>query len=203
MRRSPVALACVALAVLVACEAPQSPPAARPSDRGPASEPAAPSPRAPTGTPGPRPSIKASGPARRLLARAVRDLRRLGLWEPLTRHLDQVVLSSHPGRGNIPGDEHLADAFLGAVFSPRDSGAGCDIHFYPAAIALDLRRQAAYYADGALSQAPPSARQFWVALLGHELGHCLPPRVRFRQRGERTAERWEKRVLEAARSQLE
>lgn len=202
MRRAPVALASVALVVLVACESRESPPAARPSAPGPASGQAAPSPRAPTVRPGPRPSIEASGPARWLLARAVRDLRRLGLWEPLTRHLDQVVLSSHPGRGNIPDDEHLADAFLGAVFSRRGSGAGCDIHFYPAAIALDLRRQAAYHADGALSQAPPSARQFWVALLGHELGHCLPPRVRFRQRGERTAERWEKRVLEAARSRL-
>ncbi|HEX2236339.1 MAG TPA: hypothetical protein VHK89_08695, partial [Actinomycetota bacterium] len=151
---------------------------------------------------GPRPRIRGPRAARRILARAVRDLHRLRLWAPLTRHLDAITLTARPGRANIPHDKHLADAFLGAVFLRGRSGAGCDIRFYPAAIALDLRRQAAYHADAGLSRAPPTARQFWVALLGHELAHCLPPRVRFRQRGERTAERWEKRVLEAAKHRL-
>ena len=144
--------------------------------------------------------IPARPPSRRLVVRAVSDLKRLGFWTRLTRHLDELRLGTQAGAHNVPPDGHLADAFLTARMDP--AGTVCDISFYPAAIRRDLRRQAEYYADGLLDEPPASARRFWVSIFAHELAHCLPTRSFFRQRGEGTARRWEHRVLQAARREL-
>ena len=147
----------------------------------------------------PRVENSATGRSGRLIARAVLDLKRLGLWRRLTRHLYRIYLSSREGAINIPDDRHLADALLTAQIDRRGSGALCDIRFYPAAIARDLERQRDYFEGGRLPSPPPSPRQFWVSVLGHELAHCLPHPDPLRQVGERTARRWERKVLDAAR----
>jgi hypothetical protein len=69
--------------------------------------------------------------------------------------------------------------------------------FFPDAMAADLARYDRYYHQGLLPDPTPTEREFWVSILGHELGHCL-----YHGRGEPTAERWEKKVLDAARGKL-
>jgi hypothetical protein len=145
--------------------------------------------------------VTANGPARDLVRRSVADLRRLHYWRSLTSHLDEIALSTRSGTASIPEDGHLADAFL--TVTGNASGALCDIRFYPAAIARDLRRQARFYSAGQLAERPPNLRQFWVSILAHELAHCLPHENFFRQRGEPIARAWEHRALERARERLE
>jgi hypothetical protein len=193
-----IRLCAALLVVLAACEPGRG--TAPPGSAGPDHRSAA-AHRQPTR---PRPAVRnaAAGADRELISRAVADLRTLGLWTPLTRHLYRLQLGARPGATNVPPDKHLADAFLTAVIDQRGSGALCDVLFYPTAIRRDLERQARFHAQGLLPDPPPTLRQFWVSILGHELAHCLPHEDFFRQRGERTAERWEARVLAAARRRL-
>jgi hypothetical protein len=44
------------------------------------------------------------------IARAIADLKGLGLWGELTRHLERLRLRARPGRANVPRDAHLADS---------------------------------------------------------------------------------------------
>jgi hypothetical protein len=188
--------AAVGLCVLAACEPAGAPrPAAK---RSPTSSPTRQA-RAVTGPRGPRVEVVAIGAGRRLVRRAVADLKRLGYWRRLTDHLVEVALGTRAGSVNIPDDGHLADAFLTVDGEAR--GGRCDIRFYPAAIRRDLRRQAEFHADGYLDEPPATLREFWVSILAHELAHCLPHSNFFRQRGEPTARRWEQRVLDAARAE--
>lgn len=140
----------------------------------------------------------ARGPSRALIERAVSDLRRLGFWRHLTRHLYVVRISARTGVVRIPDDGHLADALLTGIIDAHGSGALCDIAFFPAAMRQDLKRQARFRSEGRLPSPIPSTRAFWMSVLGHELAHCLPPHRPFRQRGEATARRWERRILRAA-----
>jgi hypothetical protein len=193
-----VAAGTAALIVLAACEA------SAPRDRGPEARRDARSQaaeRAPTHLPV-RVENSARGAARAVVGRAVADLKRLGFWERLTSHLYHLRLGTRLGVANVPDDKHLADAYLTAEIDEHGSGALCDILFFPAAIKQDLARQKRFRSEGLLPDDPPTLRQFWVSILGHELGHCLPDDSSFRQRGERTAERWEGRVLAAARSSI-
>ena len=123
---------------------------------------------------------------------AVVDLRRLGVWKKLTRHLHIVKIGTRPGVERIPGDGHLADAVF--TFASRDhspTGLVCDIVFFSSAMSNDVARQAQYYAQGALDHEPPTLREFWAVVLAHELAHCDTPG----QKGEAYSERWEKRIL--------
>jgi hypothetical protein len=137
-----------------------------------------------------------------MIGRAVRDLEGLGLWRRLTRHLFEVYLSAREGAVNVPDDGHLADALLTARPRGAEFGSRCDIRFYPAAMARDLRRQARFFEHGLLARPAPSPRRFWVAILAHELAHCLPHRNPLRRVGERVAHGWEERVLRAAYGRL-
>ena len=153
--------------------------------------------RAPTQPPL-RVENSAAGRSGRLIARAVRDLKRGGFWRPLTRHLYKIHLSTRDGSVNIPDDGHLADALLTADIDRRGSGTLCDIRFYPAAVTRDLVRQWEFFEDGRLPRRPPTLRRFWAAILAHELAHCLPHPNPLRQVGEPVARRWERRVLHGA-----
>ena len=141
--------------------------------------------------------LEATGRARGLIRTGIADVKRLGLWDDLTRHLYLIKIDSRLGRLNVPEDGHLADTYFTGVIDERGAGALCDIMFFPTAIGDDLGRWAIYYSQGRLPEPPPSPRDFWVAVLGHELAHCLGDGS-----GEAVAERWEARVLAAARAHL-
>jgi hypothetical protein len=136
--------------------------------------------------------LPAATASRHRIAGAMSDLKDLGLWGQLTRHLDRLRLRSRTGRVNVPRDGHLADSFY------RSLGAGggrfCRVTFYPRAMRDDLARQRFYYSEGQLAGAPPEMDQFWTMILAHELTHC-----RDRRRGEKIALRVEARVLELLR----
>jgi hypothetical protein len=128
------------------------------------------------------------------IARAVADLKEVGLWDDLTDHLYVLKIATRPGLEDIPEDGHLADALLTAAVDDFGMGSACDIMFFPAAIARDLERWRGYYAEGLVPDPPPTLRQYWASILAHELGHCLNW-----EGGEPYAERWEARALAAVR----
>jgi hypothetical protein len=138
------------------------------------------------------PSSTTAGAWGRHIARAVIDLKDLGLWSRLTRHLDGGPrLRPLPGRSNVPDDGHLADSLYRAR---ADGGRYCRVTFYPAAMQDDLARQRFYYRRGFLRARPPTMTEFWTMILAHELTHC-----RDQRRGERVALAVEARVLELLR----
>ncbi len=132
----------------------------------------------------------AQGKSEKRVRRAMRDLKAVNLWRPLTRHLYKVKFDSRLGAVSIPDDGHLADAILTAAFDDEAQGRLCDIMFFPNAIAQDLDRWRLYYRQGATSHPPPTLRQMWAAVTAHELGHCFPGGP-----GEGFARRWERRAL--------
>lgn len=132
----------------------------------------------------------AMGKSARRVRVAIRDLKAVNLWHPLTRHLYKVKFDSRLGRVSIPDDGHLADAILTAAFGERAQGRLCDVMFFPNAIARDLDRWAVYYQQGVTSHPPPSLRHMWAGVTAHELGHCFPGGP-----GEAFARRWERRAL--------
>ena len=177
---------CVATA---ACDAEEPPPVRRPQAR-------------PTTTPAqrvapktPRVVIESTGRTGALLATGVRDLKAVGLWPRLTDHLYGVELDSRSGRGNVPEDGHLADAYFTGTLDDGSGGLVCDIMFFPSAVASDLARWREYYAGGLLAEQPPTVRGFYGALLAHELAHC-----RRGPRGEAVARAAEDRALQALRA---
>jgi hypothetical protein len=137
----------------------------------------------------------ASGRSHGRVESAVRDLKRIGLWDDLTDHLFVIEIQSRAGRAEVPDDKHLADAFLSATIEEGGSGGFCSIMFYPTAISDDLRKWRRYYEEGFHPEQPPTLRQFWSSILGHELGHCFKG-----QPGEDVAEHWEAKVLAALRA---
>lgn len=136
---------------------------------------------------------EARGPSRRRVTIAVRDLKQVSLWRPLTRDLYSLQLQTDPGTYGVPDDGHLADAMIGAVVEPHGSGTHCSIRFYPAAIRAELDTLEEGYRTGTFG-APPSYRQLWAAVLAHELAHC-----RDWEGAEPYAKQWEARALEAVR----
>jgi hypothetical protein len=130
------------------------------------------------------------------LRRAIADLKRIHVWRELTSHLYQIDLSVKPGRGNVPKDRHLADArFWRVRYGDNDElrAVFCWVRFFPAAISDDLSRWGSYYDEGLTARVPPSERQMWASILGHELFHC-PPRGG-KTRPEAAALVWEQRIL--------
>jgi hypothetical protein len=126
---------------------------------------------------------------------AVADLKKVELWRKLTGHLYELKIGSRLGLESIPDDGHLADAYLTAKIDGDEGGSYCDIMFFPAAMAADLARWENYYRSDLLDDPPPSSRQFWASILGHELAHCQRGR-----NGEPAALKWEDRVLAAVRA---
>ncbi len=125
---------------------------------------------------------------------AIHDLKEVGLWRALTRHLYEVKFGSRNGRSNVPDDGHLADAFLTAKVDGNIGGTFCDILFFPTAMEDDLDRWESYYSQGLLDDEPPTLRQFWASIMAHELGHCVDG-----PHGEAVAMRWESKALLAVR----
>ena len=181
-------------------------PAACTGSTEPAARRAAQTPTEATSTPTPaeRPALErrgakienvASGWSHRRARVAVRDLKRIGLWGRLSNRLYIVKIGSRPGRVGVPEDGHLADAVLTAQIDEEGGGAVCDIRFYPTAMGDDLVRWDQYYVQRLLPEPAPTARQFWGAILAHELAHCLGD-----GKGEPVAGRWEKRALRGLRT---
>jgi hypothetical protein len=136
----------------------------------------------------------AFGRSRARVAVAIEDLKAVGYWSDLTGHLYELKIGSRLGLQNVPEDGHLADAYLTAKIDGDEGGSYCDIMFFPAAMSADLERWRNYHASGLLDDPAPSFRQFWAAILGHELAHCQRGR-----NGETAALKWEDRVLAAVR----
>ena len=132
----------------------------------------------------------AQGKSEKRLRRVIRDLKAVGLWRPLTRHLYKVKFDSRLGAVSIPDDGHLADALLTAAFDPEAQGRLCDVMFFPNAIAQDLDRWRLYYQQGTTLHPPPTLRQMWAGVTAHELAHCFPGGP-----GEKFARKWERRAL--------
>lgn len=121
-----------------------------------------------------------------LIRRGIADVKRLGLWNRLTKHLHVAKINAYAGHHNIPRDGHLADAFPGVMEgSDGELGVSCDIVFYIAAIARELRLSR----QGVLVRNRPSLRITYASIVAHELAHCLPAR-----HGEKVARRWESKV---------
>lgn len=138
-------------------------------------------------------------PFRRFAQLAIRDLKRVGLWDELTGHLYMIKLASRREALERDPGHILADAYFSGVIDEEGQGAYCDIVFYYPAIVADLERWQGYFEQGLIEQEPPlSLRHYWGALLAHELGHC-----RQEARGEAVAERWEARALKALGAKLE
>lgn len=136
----------------------------------------------------------AFGRSRARVATAIEDLKAVGYWKDLTGHLYELKIGSRLGLENVPEDGHLADAYLTAKIDGEEGGSYCDIMFFPAAMSADLERWRNYYASGLLDDPAPTFRQFWAAILGHELAHCQRGR-----NGEPAALKWEDKVLAAVR----
>lgn len=143
----------------------------------------------------PRLVIEATGRVAVRLATAIRDLKTVDLWSRLTEHLYRVELDSRAGVANVPEDGHLADAYFTGIVDEQGGGVVCDVMFFPEAIAEDLGRWRTYYAAGRVAEAPPRLREFYGALVAHELAHC-----RVGPRGEPVARAWERRALAALRA---
>lgn len=137
----------------------------------------------------------AAGRYRRILERAIGDLKAISFWERLTEELFVVEVSARPGRSFVPEDAHLADAFRTLDIREDQGGVLCDITFYPTAMTDDLARWADYHDRGQIADPPPTLRQLWAAVLAHELSHCLKE-----DNDEEAAQRWEERALKALRS---
>ena len=129
----------------------------------------------------------------RRIARAVRDLRRLGYWKELTTHVVRVVIAGRPGEGRVPKDGRLAQALMTLHTTGPYPGSWCEIAIFSRALEEDIARQAVYYSEGRLAVPPPTLRQFWAVILAHELAHCSPRG----QKGEGYSTDWEARVLAA------
>jgi hypothetical protein len=132
----------------------------------------------------------ALGKSARRVRQAMRDLKDVNLWLPLTKHLYKIKFQSRLGLSNIPEDGHLADAFLTAGFGRKAQGRLCDVMCFPNAISQELDRWQLYYAQGAAIDPPPTLRQLWGSVTAHELGHCFPG-----QPGEKVARKWEAKAL--------
>lgn len=132
----------------------------------------------------------AFGRSRQRVRQAMRDLKAVKLWVPLTRELYRIKFGSRLGAVNIPDDGHLADALLTIAIDEEAQGRLCDVMFFPNAIARDLDRWRLYHEQGAVADPPPTLRQLWGAVMAHELAHCFP-----RRPGEKVARRWEDKAL--------
>lgn len=194
MKPVAVLLACSLLLVACSTEGPRTPPVAAPSPSETAGD-GEPSERGITQPEGTTVQNVAHGKSKRTVATAVRDLKRVRLWKPLTKHLYVIKIGSRLGRSNVPDDGHLADAYLTAQIDDGVGGSLCDIMFFPTAMDDDLARWRTYNAQGLLDDPAPTRRQFWASILAHELAHCLN-----HGSGEGVAERWEARALKAVRA---
>lgn len=138
----------------------------------------------------------ALGADRKLVAQAIADVKAVGFWRELTGHLYSVRIGVRPGEERIPEDGHLADAIRTIKLDGDMGGIYCQITFYSAAMSDDLARVGQYFDQGLISTPPPTERQFYAAILGHELAHCLGE-----GKGEDVARAWEARVLQAVQGE--
>lgn len=139
--------------------------------------------------------LEAIGYARPLLRRAIEDVKRIGFWNDLTRHLYLINIDSRLGTLNVPPDGHLADAYYTGTIDERGAGALCDIMFFPTAVTQDLSRWRLFYSQGRIAEPPPTLQDFYASLVAHELAHCRPG-----PRGEPVARSWERRARDALRT---
>lgn len=177
---------CASLLLAVACSANDAPRASAPTASPSPSQ----SPAVVVNPPGVVIHNAALGTSARRVRRAMRDLKAVNLWRPLTKHLYKVKFASRLGLVNVPEDGHLADAILTAGFGEGVQGRLCDVMFFPNAIARDLDRWRYYYGQGAAADPPPTLRQLWGAVMAHELAHCFPGGP-----GEKVAQEWEAKAL--------
>lgn len=194
--RARVASAAIAIAVAVACSPGSEPVARSPSPF----EPEQVAHRPPTRLPEPRLDIAARGPGRAAIRTAIRDLKRIDVWKPLTRRLVILRIEVAGASTPAPADGHLADAALVPYVDPTGAGTYCRVRVWPSAVAADLGNQRRYYAEGRLDFVPPSGRVFWAAILGHELAHCLGRKA---LTPESAALEWEERVRLRLHEELE
>ena len=129
-----------------------------------------------------------------LLRTGVRDVKDIGLWRPLTRHLGIVKLEAYAEAYRVPPDRHLADAVFQLTDETGELQQRCDVVFYTVAMADQVRIWHREVAFGLRSRSP-TLRQLYASTVAHELAHCRPGR-----HGEEVALRWERKAMRALRS---
>ena len=183
----------VGLLLLTSCSDAAEEPRRRALETPPAQEEASPpAERGITNPPGVVVVNGALGADRKLIAQAIEDVKATGFWRELTEHLYSVRIGLRPGAERIPEDGHLADALRTLKLDGDVGGIYCQITFYSAAMSGDLERVGEYFDQGLVASPPPTERQFYASILGHELAHCLG-----QGKGEGVAQQWEARVLGA------
>ena len=204
--RLTVLLVCFALA-LGACDRGTAAPETKPSPAGAGESSPAPVP-SPSSTPDLALRLKneATGESRRLLGRAIEDLRRLGYWKRLTDHLYSVWITVRPPSSEVPDDHYLAHSLVQPFAVGRHLGERCHINFYADAM-QDETEQITEDAVGAGTEPSPDLVQtVWTSILAHERSHCLPYETKAGARvggPEPRARKWEKRVANRLIAEIE
>ena len=131
----------------------------------------------------------------RLVKKGIGDVKRIGLWRPLTRDVDVIAMTAFDERWRVPPKGHLADAVLQATDENGVLQIRCDIQYYSHSIAkqLDVFRYDASFGLGL--DRPRSLRELYAAVVAHELAHCLPG-----PHGEKVAQRWERKAVRRFRA---
>ena len=137
--------------------------------------------------------IEGKGRPLALLRRGVRDVKAIGLWGPLTRHLGVVKFDAYAEPYRVPRDRHLADAVPMITDETGDFQQRCDVVFYTVAMADQVRIWRREHALGLRPRAP-TLRELYASTVAHELAHCLPG-----PHGEKVATRWERRAMRKLR----
>ncbi|MDQ3940361.1 MAG: hypothetical protein M3238_03310 [Actinomycetota bacterium] len=139
--------------------------------------------------------LEGDDPAENLIRRGIRDVKRIGLWDPLTRHLGVVKFAAYEERYRVPPDNHLADASPMLTDENGDFQLRCDIVFYSLAMAREVTRLRRLHDAGVIDFVPPDLREAYASVVAHELAHCLRG-----PHGEKVAQRWERRALTRLRA---
>ena len=133
---------------------------------------------------------EATGRDKGRVARAIRDLKKAGIWKKVVwKGLYVIQIQARAGEQRIPEDRHLADASFHAFKDEDGGGALCFILIYTEAIRQDIANWNHYDRLGLARYPPPAPRDVWAAALAHELGHCHKG-----FRGEKHARNWESRA---------
>ena len=149
---------------------------------------------------------ESTGESRRLLARAMKDLRRLGYWTRLTDRLYGLWITVRPPSSKVAEDHHLAHSVVQPFTVGRHLGERCHINFYADAMQDEIEEITEEAAGAGTPPSPELVQTVWTSILAHELSHCLPYETKAGVRvggPEPRARKWEKKVANDLIAEIE